>query len=75
MLSAVEKVAIANPTSANLSDKVGSEVDVVLKFKIYDQLSWNWQIGRLMPGDAYKLASGKDADNVDAVQGILSYKF
>jgi hypothetical protein len=75
LLSAVEKVAIANPATGELSDKLGSEVDVVLKFKIYDQLTWNWQIGRLMPGDAYKLASGKDADNVDAVQGILSYKF
>jgi hypothetical protein len=81
MLKATEKVAIATPAMGALSDELGNEIDVVLKFKIYDQLTWNWQIGRLMPGkayDTYNAATGvktHTADNVDAIQGILSYKF
>jgi predicted porin len=71
MLQATEKVSL---NGAALSDKLGSEIDLVLKFKLYDQLTWNWQFGRLMAGDAYKNAQGK-VDDVDAIQGILSYKF
>jgi hypothetical protein len=79
-LKATEKVAIASPASGEISDELGNEIDIVLKFKIYDQLTWNWQIGRLMPGKAYDTydALGNKthtADNVDAIQGILSYKF
>jgi len=47
----------------------------VLKFKLYDQLTWNWQFARMMPGKAYQGAAGVDADDMDAIQGILSYKF
>jgi hypothetical protein len=71
MLKATEKVSI---NGAALSDDVGNEIDLVLKFKLYDQLTWNWQIGRLMPGKAYDYAAAA-ADDVDAIQGILSYKF
>jgi hypothetical protein len=70
-LKATEKVSL---NGAELSDDLGNEIDIVLKFKLYDQLTWNWQFGRLMSGDAYKNAQGK-VDDVDAIQGILSYKF
>ena len=36
---------------------------------MYDNLSWNWELGYFMPGD------GMGADNATGIQGILSYKF
>jgi hypothetical protein len=77
MLQAVEKVSIGNTliTNTNLSDDIGNEIDLVFRFKLYDQLTWNWQIARLMPGKAYDKAGGVAADDMDAIQGILSYKF
>jgi len=77
MLKAVEKVSIGNTlmTNTNLSDEIGNEIDLVLKFKLYDQLTWNWQFARLMAGKAYDKAGGVAADDIDAIQGILSYKF
>jgi hypothetical protein len=71
MLKATEKVANG---AGELTDEIGNEVDLVLKFKLYDQLTWNWQIARLMAGKMYDGAVNK-ADDVDAIQGILSYKF
>lgn len=71
MLKATEKVSL---NGAAASDDLGSEVDIVVKWKLYDQLTWNWQLGKLMLGDAYKNAADH-ADDVDAIQGVLSYKF
>jgi hypothetical protein len=71
MLKATEKVANG---AAELTDEIGNEIDLVLKFKLNDNLTWNWQIARLMAGKLYDGAVNK-ADDVDAVQGILSYKF
>jgi hypothetical protein len=72
MLQANEKVALNG--NATTSDDLGTEIDARLRFKLYDNLTWNWTFGRLMPGDAYKNAAG-DTQDVDAIQGILSYKF
>lgn len=72
MLKANEKVALNG--NATASDDLGSEIDVVIKWNLYDQLSWNWQLGRMMPGDAYNNAAGQ-VDDIDAIQGVLSYKF
>ena len=47
---------------------------LAVDWKLYDNLSWNWTLGRLMPGKAYDSATAT-ADDVDAVQGVLSYKF
>ncbi len=74
-LKATEKV---RNRQTQMTDDIGNEIDVVLKFKLYDQLTWNWQIARLMPGKAYDTtAGGKNvsADPIDAIQGVLSYKF
>ena len=70
-LQATEKVS---DNRGGTTDELGTEIDLTLKFKLYDQLTWNWQIARLMPGKAYQLAT-EDADSMDAIQGILSYKF
>ena len=72
-LQAVEDVAImGNPTTSN---KLGTEVDFKLNWKLYDNLTWNWQVGWFKHGDAYKLASGEDAEDSTAVLGMLSFKF
>jgi predicted porin len=70
-LKATEKLS---DQRGGTTDELGTEVDLVLKFKLYDQLTWNWQIARMMPGKAYQGAT-TDADDMDAIQGILSYKF
>jgi hypothetical protein len=70
-LKATEKL---DDQRAGTTDELGTEIDLVLKFKLYDQLTWNWQIARMMPGKAYQGAT-TDADDMDAIQGILSYKF
>jgi hypothetical protein len=72
MLKATEKLS---DQRGGTTDELGNEIDLVFRFKIYDQLTWNWQIARLMAGKAYQGAAGQDADNMDAIQGILSYKF
>jgi hypothetical protein len=71
MLSSTEKVSDNRGGETN---ELGTEVDLVATFKLYDQLTWTWQLGRLMAGKAYQSA-GADADPVDAIQGVLSYKF
>ncbi len=72
-LQAVEDVAImGNLTPSN---DLGHEVDVKANFKLYDNLTWNWQFGYFKHGDAYKLANGNDADDSTAVLGMLSFKF
>jgi hypothetical protein len=75
MLKSVEKVDIGGGAGANGSDDLGTELDIVVKWNLYDQLSWNWQLGRMMPGKAYDRSATVSADPIDAVQGILSYKF
>ena len=71
-LQATEKLS---DQRGGTTDELGTEIDLVLKFKLYDQLTWNWQFGTLMAGKAYQGPAGVDADRVDAIQGILSYKF
>ncbi|MDH4161097.1 MAG: porin [Nitrospirota bacterium] len=61
----------ATEVGAGVDDEVGSEIDAKILWKLNDNLSWNWSLGRFMPGKFY----GANPDDVDAVQGILSYKF
>lgn len=71
MLSANEKV---NKNGGADSDDLGTEIDVKVNATIADQLTWNTTIGMFKTGDAYKSAAGK-ADDVTAIQSVLSYKF
>lgn len=73
MLTANEKVALNGGPTA--SDEVGTEVDAKILWKLYDNLTWNWQLGRFMPGKAYNTAADKTPEDIDAIQGVLSYKF
>ena len=54
MLKATEKLS---DQRGGTTDELGNEIDLVFKFKLYDQLTWNWQIARLMPGKAYQSAT------------------
>lgn len=56
------------------SDEVGIEVDGKVQWKLYDNLSWNWDLGYFKPGKAYKTAAGT-TDAALGVQGILALKF
>jgi hypothetical protein len=56
------------------SDEIGIEVDAKVNWKLYDNLTWNWDFGYFMPGKAYKTSTGKD-DPAMGVQGILALKF
>lgn len=56
------------------SDKVGFEVDAHVNWKLYDNLTWNWDLGYFKPGDAFKTALGK-TDAALGIQGVLAFKF
>jgi predicted porin len=58
-----------------LESDLGMELDVKVNWKLYDNLTWNWQLGYFMPGDAYKISATKDADAATGIQGVLSFKF
>jgi hypothetical protein len=65
---------------ASRSRKVGTEVDVQIKWEMYDALSWNWNLGYFKPGAAYDSNDALtgalvSADKVMGVQGVISYKF
>lgn len=78
-LQATEKITSAFDGST--SSAMGTEVDGHVNWKLYDNLSWNWQLSYFKPGDGYKkLASTTTVENTadDAatgIQGYLTYKF
>ncbi len=61
------------------TNDLGKEIDAHINWAMYDNLSWNWQVGYFMPGDAYKglSAAGVETnqDNATGIQGVLSFKF
>jgi hypothetical protein len=72
MLQATEEVMNAAAVATN---KLGTEIDAKVNWKLYENLTWNTTIGYFMPGDAYKLSATEDADAARAVQSVLSFKF
>jgi hypothetical protein len=71
-LSSTEKVADVTSTTGGTNDdfgNLGTEVDVKINWKLADNLTWNWTLGWLMPGD------GLGKDDTMGAQGILSMKF
>jgi len=72
MLQATQKVT---PASGADTNDLGLEIDAKVNWKLYENLTFNTVIGYFMPGDAYKLASGKDADKVSVIQSVLAFKF
>ncbi len=72
-LVANEKIA-NSMVPAEESDELGLEIDGKIQWKLYDNLSWNWDLGYFKPGKAFKTAAGK-TDAATGIQGILAYKF
>lgn len=84
-LKATKSVAINGAVEPLLgvpatSKDVGMELDVKATWKLYDNLTWTWDLGYFMPGDAYRIndpvtGALKDADAVTGIQGVLAFKF
>lgn len=70
-LTATQK--ITNGVGAESND-VGTELDARINWKLYDNLSWNWDLGYFKPGAAFKTAAGK-TDAATGIQGILAFSF
>ena len=80
-LQATEKtnVTMTGNAGANkvlsLSNDIGTELDIAVNWKLYDNLTWNWNFGYFKPGAAYKDGDGKGTDAALGAQGILAFKF
>ncbi|HTG01816.1 MAG TPA: hypothetical protein VK654_14640 [Nitrospirota bacterium] len=57
-------------TTGKTSSDVGTEIDATINWQLYDNLSWNWNIGYFKPGDAMKTS---DTAHTDAATGIQSF--
>ena len=60
---------------AQTSSDIGSEIDATVNWKLYDNLTWNWNLGYFKPGDAMKTSANAPTDAVTGIQGILSLNF
>ncbi|MGC1456319.1 MAG: alginate export family protein [Nitrospirota bacterium] len=78
-LQATEKITSAFDGST--SSAMGTEVDGHVNWKLYDNLSWNWQLSYFKPGDGYKkllstaTVEKTTDDAATGIQGYLTYKF
>ncbi len=77
LLSASEKVNVTQTGRAAgaVSDDVGTEIDLAVNWKVAENLTWNWNVGYFMPGDAYLDATGAGDDAATGITGILAFKF
>jgi len=77
-LQATEKegtpLAIAT-AGAETSSNIGYEADLKVYWKLYDNLTWNWDLGYFKPGDALKTSATAPTDAAMGVQGVLAFKF
>jgi long-subunit fatty acid transport protein len=60
---------VTNKVGTGTTDKLGTEVDVKINWKLADNVTWGWSLGWLMPDD------GLGDDDTMGAQGILSMKF
>jgi hypothetical protein len=68
LLNSTEKVFNVK-AGTGTTDKLGTEIDANVNWKMYDNLSWNWVLGYFKPGD------GMGKDNATGIQGVLSFTF
>jgi hypothetical protein len=76
-LQATEKtnVALTGAAKGQTSNDIGTELDITVNWKLYDNLAWNWNFGYFAPGAAYKDVNGKGTDAALGAQGVLAFKF
>ena len=67
-LMATEKI-LNKKTGSGTTNNVGTELDVNVAWQLYQNVSWNWDLGYFDPGDGM----GKDA--ATGIQGVLAFKF
>jgi hypothetical protein len=67
-LMATEKVPNVK-TGSGTTNNIGTELDVNIAWQLYQNVSWNWDLGYFDPGDGM----GKDA--ATGIQGVLAFKF
>lgn len=67
-LQATEKVD-KKDGNIGTTNELGTEVDLKVKWKLYDNLAWNWDLGYFIAGE------GMGKDDAMGVQGILSFNF
>jgi hypothetical protein len=77
MLQATEKtnVTLTGAAKGATSNDLGTELDVKVQWKMYDNLAWNWDFGVFAPGAAYKDVNGKGTETAVGAQGVLAFKF
>jgi hypothetical protein len=77
MLTATQKTNVTQTGAAAgaLKSDVGTEIDATINWKLYDNLTWNWNLGLFTPGAVYKDANGKGTDAATGIQGILALTF
>jgi hypothetical protein len=69
-LMATEDVPdVISTTAGATTDELGMEVDLKLKWQLYENLAWSWSVGYLDPG------KGLGKDPATAIQGKLSMNF
>ena len=68
-------VALTGGGAGALATNIGTEVDLHVNWKLYDNLTWNWDLGWFGPGAVYKDANGKGTDAALGVQGVLAFSF
>jgi hypothetical protein len=68
-LQSTEKVADVTSTTGGTTNDLGTEVDLKVNWQMYDNLSWNWTLAYLTPGN------GLGKDDALGAQGVLSMKF
>jgi hypothetical protein len=76
-LQATQKTntALTGGGAGALATNIGTEVDLHLNWKLYDNLTWNWDAGWFGPGAVYKDANGKGTDSALGLQGVLAFSF
>jgi len=76
-LQATQKtnVALTGAGAGALATNIGTEVDLHVNWKLYDNLTWNWDLGWFGPGAVYKDVNGKGSDAALGVQGVLAFSF
>ena len=68
-LRSTEKVANKKNVGGSATNDLGTELDVNIAWQLYQNVSWNWDLGYFNPGDGM----GKDA--ATGIQGVLAFKF
>jgi len=85
-----ESTPLANATNdtGSPSNYVGTEVDATINWKLYDNLTWNWNLGWFKPGSCMSAPRVADSTStavagsvegmthyITGIQGILSLNF